>query len=374
MPPTAYIPYPMELQTIYNGIFVIGIAVLSHRITNAIAIWMLFNPHEPLKIGPWHLQGALPKNKARLAKAIGRTVGEKLLTPEDLAERLSAPPIRDAFSRALEGGIGRFLREDRGPLIDLLTPEVRARLEAALDELARRGGDALTTYAESPAFEAKVAELLPLVAEQFGSIIADPAAKEEVKKTLRDTLEKSLPGLRLHERLAAKLVITEGAIDRFLDSLNIALTRVPPTERLQRLTPERRTALARKVADWLVQFSRDKGLAEEGIRSLAKTLLDRPIGRPVEWLGEENADALTRAIVTESWAWVQSQVPGVVTQLEIPAMVEQKINSLSTQKLEELVRNVTERELRMIINMGYVLGGVVGVITFVVTLLIEGMK
>src|ERR1041385_1095883 len=107
--PAAYIPYPMELQTIYNGIFVVGVAVISHRITNAIAIWMLFNPHEPVPIGPWRLQGALPKNKARLAKAIGKTVGEKLLTPADLAERLSAPPVRDAFARALEGGIGRFL-------------------------------------------------------------------------------------------------------------------------------------------------------------------------------------------------------------------------------------------------------------------------
>jgi hypothetical protein len=153
----------MESQTILNGVFVVGVAVLSHRITNAIAIWMLFNPHDPIKIGPWRLQGALPKNKARLAKAIGKTVGDKLLTPEDLAERLSAAPIREAFARALQGGIGRFLREDRGPLIDLLTPEVRARLEAALDELARRGGDALITYAQSPAFEARVAGLLPLV-------------------------------------------------------------------------------------------------------------------------------------------------------------------------------------------------------------------
>lgn len=364
----------MTSQELYNGIFVVGVAVLSHRITNAIAIWMLFNPHEPLKIGPWRLQGALPKNKPRLAKAIGKAVGEKLLTPADLAERLSTPAIKQAFSTALHGGIGRFLREDRGPLIDLLTPEVRARLEVALEGLARRGGEALTAYAGSAAFEAKVAELLPLVAEQFGTVLSDPTAREEVKTALRGTLEKSLPAMRLHERLAAKLVITESAIDRFLDSLNVALTAVPPAERLERMSADRRAALARRVADWLVQFSRDRGLAEEGIRSLAKGLLDKPIGRPVEWLGEENADALTGAVVAESWVWVQTQVPGVVAQLDIPGMVEQKINALSTQKLEDLVRAVTERELRMIINMGYVLGGVVGVVTWLVTLAIGSMK
>jgi uncharacterized membrane-anchored protein YjiN (DUF445 family) len=360
----------MESSPLFNALVTIGVGTISGGITNAVAIWMLFNPHEPFRFGPFSFQGALPKNKERLAKAIGKTVGQKLLTAEDLAERLSAAPIREAFSTALAGGIGRFLREDRGPLIDLLTPEVRSRLESALDELARRGGDALTTYAESPAFEAKVAELLPLVAEQFGGILADPSAKEEVKKTLRDTLEKSLSGMRLHERLVAKVVITDGTIDRFLDSLNIALVRVPPAERLQRLSPERRLAIARRVADWLVQFSRDRGLAEEGIRSLAKALLDRPIGRPVEWLGEENADALTQAIVSESWAWVQAQVPGVVSQLDIPGMVEQKVMGLSTQKMEELVRTVTDRELRLIVNLGYVLGALVGVLTWGVSLLL----
>jgi uncharacterized membrane protein YheB (UPF0754 family) len=359
----------MDSSTLVSGLVTIGVGTISGGITNAVAIWMLFNPHEPFRFGPIRLQGALPKNKDRLAKAIGKTVGQKLLTAEDLAERLSAPPIRDAFARALEGGIGKILREDRGPLIDLLTPEVRARLEAALDELARRGGEALTTYASSPEFEARVAELLPVIAEQFGTVLSDPAAKEEVKHALRGTLEKSLPAMRLHERLAAKLVITEGAIDRFLESLNVALTAVPPAERLARLNPERRAALARKVADWLVKFSRDRGLAEEGIRSLAKALLDRPIGRPVEWLGEENADALTRAIVTESWAWVQSQVPGVVSELDIPGMVEQKVMGLSTQKMEELVRTVTEKELKLIVDLGYVLGAIVGAVSWGISLL-----
>src|SRR5690349_8509086 len=354
----------MDSSTLVSGLVTIGVGTISGGITNAVAIWMLFNPHEPFRFGPIRLQGALPKNKDRLAKAIGKTVGQKLVTAEDLAARLSAPPIRDAFARALEGGIGKILREDRGPLIGRLTPEVRARLEAALDELARRGGEALTTYAASPEFEARVAELLPVIAEQFGTVLSDPAAKEEVKHALRGTLEKSLPSMRLHERLAAKLVITEGAIDRFLESLNVALTAVPPAERLARLSPERRTALARKVADWLVKFSRDRGLAEEGIRSLAKALLDRPIGRPVEWLGEENADALTRAIVTESWTWVQSQVPGVVSELDIPGMVEQKVMGLSTQKMEELVRNVTEKELKLIVDLGYVLGAIVGAVSW----------
>ena len=523
----------MELQTIYNGVFVVGVAVISHRITNAIAIWMLFNPHEPLRIGPWRLQGALPKNKPRLAKAIGKTVGEKLLTPADLAERLSAPPIREAFGRALDGAVGKFLAEERGPVLDLLGPEVRAKLEVALGELARRGAETLAAHAGTPAFEDQVlrlidrlrrdlgdrpigdalteerraalhrtvqlwlaslvegdafraqiegwvagqldrmqgddrpladrlpagvlaaiehavADYLPVAVERLGALLADPDAKSEVKKALREAFDSSVREMLVHERLLAKLFVTDKAIGRFVDGFEgdgferLAATinapemraritaavadavhtflRVPLGERLRRLGPDRRAALAHSVADWLVLLARDHGSrevaakaldraleavdrrtwndllgaiphaevvtvarslvtdeagrtrVEEGIRSLAVALLGRPLGRPIEWLGEANARELSGSIVESSWSWVQAQVPGVVAQLEIPAMVEQKINALSTEKLEELVRNVTEKELRMIINMGYVLGGVVGVVTWIVTVLISSMQ
>lgn len=523
----------MEYQTLLNGVFVVGVATLSHRITNAIAIWMLFNPHEPLRLGPWRLQGALPKNKSRLAKAIGKTVGEKLLTPEDLAERLSAPAIRDAFARALDGAIGRFLAEERGPVLDLLGPEVRAKLEAALGELAHRGAEGLAAHAATPAFEAQVgrllrqlqhdlgdrpigealteerraalhrtvqrwlgglvegdefqrqvegwvagkleqlttderpladrlpagvlaaleqgvADYLPLAVERLGGLLADPDARGEVKKALREAFDRSVREMLVHERLLAKLLVTDKAIGRFVDGfegdgfdrlaetinapemrsrITVAIgdavhhfLRVPLGERLRRLGPDRRAALAGSVGEWLVLLARDPGTrdvaataldralaevdrrtwgellgalpatevaamargfvadgagrarVEDAIRSLALTLLGRPMGRPIEWLGEANARSLTRSLVEDTWSWVQAQVPGVVAQLEIPAMVEQKINALSTQKLEELVRNVTEKELRLIINMGYVLGGVVGVVTWLVTLLISSMQ
>jgi uncharacterized membrane protein YheB (UPF0754 family) len=46
-------------------------------------------------------------------------------------------------------------------------------------------------------------------------------------------------------------------------------------------------------------------------------------------------------------------------------MVEQKVLGFSTQRMEEIVRNVTQRELDLIVRIGYLLGGIVGVIAFV---------
>ena len=63
-----------------RALITIAFGALAGGITNAVAISMLFHPYEPRGLGRWKLQGAIPKNKARLAKTIGRTVGQRLLT------------------------------------------------------------------------------------------------------------------------------------------------------------------------------------------------------------------------------------------------------------------------------------------------------
>jgi Protein of unknown function (DUF445) len=66
------------------------------------------------------------------------------------------------------------------------------------------------------------------------------------------------------------------------------------------------------------------------------------------------------------------QIPRVVAQIRVPEMVEQKVLGFSTQRVEEIVRNVTQRELDLIVRLGYVLGGLVGLVAFLVNVLLGG--
>ena len=47
----------------------IGFDALAGGITNAVAVWMLFHPYERRGVGRLAIQGAIPKNRARLARA-----------------------------------------------------------------------------------------------------------------------------------------------------------------------------------------------------------------------------------------------------------------------------------------------------------------
>jgi len=44
--------------------------------------------------------------------------------------------------------------------------------------------------------------------------------------------------------------------------------------------------------------------------------------------------------------------------------VEQKVLGFSTARMEELIRNVTQRELTLIVQLGYVLGAIVGLVAW----------
>ena len=66
------------------------------------------------------------------------------------------------------------------------------------------------------------------------------------------------------------------------------------------------------------------------------------------------------AIEEPLWRWIREQVPNVARRVDITARVENKILEFPMARVEELVRGVTERELRLIIYLGYVLGAVIG--------------
>ena len=57
-------------------------------------------------------------------------------------------------------------------------------------------------------------------------------------------------------------------------------------------------------------------------------------------------------------------LPQLVARLSIPAMVEEKVLGFSTEKMEEIVRRVTQKELDLIVKLGYVLGALVGALAF----------
>jgi uncharacterized membrane protein YheB (UPF0754 family) len=117
------------------------------------------------------------------------------------------------------------------------------------------------------------------------------------------------------------------------------------------------------VADALVAAARSpeaRDVAEDIAERGVELVLERRIGRPADLLGEDTAERIRDAIEEPLWGWLQEQVPAVAQRVDVASRVEQKILDYPMPKVEELVRSVTQRELQLIIYLGYVLGAVIG--------------
>jgi len=497
--------------------------------TNAVAVWMLFHPHHPPSLGRWRLsflQGAVPKNQPRLAAAIGRTVGGKLLTEEDLTRLFSQGEFRAAFDDRLQDFLEKAFQTRRGSLRELLPPETLPQVEVLLGDtlervaerierflaeeefaalLERRAGELVALVADEPigavltpareaalsgavdewlasmvegdefretvdgylsrtaerllapgrtfeevlpaglvgALERAIAGYLPLAIQRLGGMLEDPGARERFEATLQELLRRFLADLRFHQRVVARLIVTEETVEKVLDTIRdegaarvsemlrepemqaamargvndavVDFLRRPVTsvlgepgdesvrearetiagwvvqaardpagrafvveklqsaldragartwgELFQRVPPER-------VAGWVVQAARSElsgSLLRQGARRLAPALLDRRLGRPADWMGDGAAARVEGALADPIWGWMQTQVPEVVRRMDVARRVEQKVLEFPVDRMEELVRRVTERELRIIVRLGYVLGAFVGAVLVGVT-------
>jgi uncharacterized membrane protein YheB (UPF0754 family) len=509
----------------------IAFGALAGGTTNAVAVWMLFHPYEPPVIRGRRLalfQGAVPKNKARLAAAMGRTVGTKLLTPDDLARTVSQPGFRAAFDERLTAFVSALFNEQRGsisgmlpaetvaevrslllhggdvvlerldaylasdafrvaaerwielirdelddrPVAELLTPERQAALTAAADrwlEEAVEGeafASAVRDYVDRASLrllqpdrtfeellpvglvasvERAIAGYLPIVIERLGGMLDDPSARAKVEQILHELLDRFMRDLKFHQRLVAALVITPDTIERVLRAIEqegankisellldpdvreamargvnnaiVDFLRKPVTSVLGRPGDESVESAKETVVRWVIDLARDpqsrafaveklenlmtsvhgrtwgdilrhlppdriadavvgaarsdraSELYREGMTKSADWLLERPIGRIADKVGEDAAPRLERALAEPLWRWIQEQVPAIAQRLDIAQRVEQKILEFPTPQLEALVRGVTERELKLIVKLGYVLGGMIGTVSALIALL-----
>lgn len=300
------------------------VGTIAGGITNTIAVWMLFNPKQP-RFG---FQGAIPKNQARLAKSLGQTVGEKLLTPGDLQSELSRPEFRAAFESRLRDVIAMILTS-REPLIDKVPPAVVAALE-----------NATTAY-------------LPVAMTKLGAFLGQPTTRVKLRDALHGMFNRFVDDMRFHERIFAKLMMTEKKFDTVLDAIE-----KDGVEQVVGLLeePEVREEISKAIHDAILAY-------------LQKPISD--ILGDVEARKDPDAPArLAAAAAPVIWDWIDEQIPELVKKLDVRAMVERKVMAFSVERVEEILLMVIEKELRMIIIAGYVLGALVGVASFGVQKLI----
>ena len=267
--------------------------------TNYIAIKMLFRPRKELRIGSWRMP----------------------FTPGVIPK--NQPRIAAAVGRAVSG--------------TLLTQEdMAARLtQAGLKEkLADSIQDAITEQS------APLSDLLP----------GDGEVTEEISQVVGGKILESL------KKVDMNALVAEVAQTSFGDLFNSPMIAMF-------LGGGMLDNIILKLSAGVSNYLEEKGpeLVVPMVREELDGMLDKPIRENLDDLGVPEA-ALRNLLETVVGHVLENNLRSVLGTLDVQGVVEDKINAMDARELEDLVMAVMKNELQAIVNLGALIGAVIGIV------------
>lgn len=161
-------------------------------VTNWLAMNLIYEPREPVQIGPFKIQGVFIKRQREVATQFADVIADRVLTPENMVQHISEGPNRQRLLDILEGQVEESMKEyERDAMVAMLVSKDKLE-EAKADLLGRvRNADMsdsrqIKTFADqSRRIHAQMEENLgALDADQFGGILRPVFQKDEWKLIL----------------------------------------------------------------------------------------------------------------------------------------------------------------------------------------------
>lgn len=282
--------------------------------TNFIAVKMLFKPHHPIMLGKYRLPftpGLIPKRKEQLAGAIGSAIGDVLLTKEDLAKALPSEKLKESIA----------------------------------DDLWDRFSEAKNSTVS--------------LEDAAGGYLSEQRLSQ-VRNKLEDIVtEKVMAGIR--ELDISSIVVTEGS--------RAIREKVQGTMLAMMLNDQVIQSVAEPIGEEIETYIAERG--EERIRPVVCKELDK--------LEKETVGSLTRQlplkrvhmkkIVDEIYtSCAEDAMEEMLEKIDVAGIVEEKVRDMDVAKLEELILSVMKRELNAIVNLGALIGLIIGLLNLLINM------
>lgn len=269
--------------------------------TNYIAVKMLFRPRNEIKVLGHTLPftpGAIPKNKPRLAKAIGEVVETTFFGEETISAQFLSGEAED-------NAVAQMMRGMDRPISDLGTEIMGSeeKYEKGLDRLSE------------------------ILSQQLLQSLRSGDTIRMVSDTSIDKLVDQFRGGMLG------MFIT----DSFVESAK------------QMVEAGIRNEIDAKGAEFLNRVVRSQMDAWSG-DSLSEIAFEAGYS-------DERVERILRRAYRGA---VKSAVPALIDRINVSGMIEDKVNDMSNEQLEELVLSVMKHELKLIVNLGALIGLILG--------------
>ena len=179
--------------------------VIIGYVTNLVALWMIFEPTEPRKIGPFKLHGLFIRRQPEVADVYAKIIADDVVTLSHMGDEMMHGRKSDRTKRLIEKRLRPSIDRALGPARPLVRVAVGAREYDAIREgVATEGAE----YA-----------ITPMKDEEFGR-----QQSEQVRELIADRMQEMPPDdfaemLRAAMREDEWLLLLHGAVLGFFAGL-----------------------------------------------------------------------------------------------------------------------------------------------------------
>jgi uncharacterized membrane protein YheB (UPF0754 family) len=132
------------------------LGVIVGYVTNWVALWMIYEPAEPRRWGPWRLQGLFIRRQPEVAGVYARIVSEEILTVSEFGHELLHGPQSDRTRMLIESAMRPAIDRAVGPARMAVRVAVGAReYEAIRDAFAAEPVEKLMVPLSDRGFSAR---------------------------------------------------------------------------------------------------------------------------------------------------------------------------------------------------------------------------
>ena len=301
-------------------------------ITNDIAIRMLFRPHKAKYIMGVHIPftpGIIPKEKGRIAEALGGVISENLMN-KDVLERYL---LSDDMVGKVRFAVEEFIETQKYNQETVKEFLCHYLSEEEMSAISQNVNESLTKQTYK-----KLAD--PSVGEKVAHIAIDQVAK----KLSVDGAEELLAGLGGAigglGGVAAGL-LGGNIVARFLGMLR------EPAERF--------------LADNINNMLKNNG--KEIVSNMIDGEVEEFLNKPVCKLLEGHDDQQKQAVNTVESIYraiINDYLPKILDSIDISKIVRERINEMDVNETEKLIFQVMDKELKAIVWLGAGLGFIMG--------------
>ncbi|MDG0824449.1 DUF445 family protein [Staphylococcus equorum] len=376
------------MQTFLIIVFMMVIGSLIGGVTNILAVRMLFHPFKTYYIFNKRVPftpGLIPKRRKEVADKIGQVVEEHLLTESLIQSKLNAPSSRQAIEEVLLNQIQKLKQENMTlqyfadkldldvtqlanekldlvisnkldafyqdnqttPIKQIIPEEIEASIDSKIDLVPDLLFERASVYLNSEKGAADIASMLETFFNEKGKIVG-LLQMFMTKESIADRIQHELIRLTKHPKAKA---IAKQVIDNEYETMK--------AKNLNELVSESQyNSFKTSVTELAVGYLDVDKVSKQSFNTLMPSF--------IHFLESKVCQKLTDVIIEN----IAKHISPIMKKINLRQMIEEQINTFDLAYIEKLIIDIANKELKLIMLLGFLLGGIIGLLQGVIAIFV----